>query len=108
MTRRHASPGLAAALPRFALLAIALLAPLAAMQVLAGAPGSFIEDSRKLASGAAGIGLEGQLPSLLQSRVRRLRASGQSADRYDQRRCSKPAAAHLRCLQCRALRARRR
>ncbi|HRP79036.1 MAG TPA: hypothetical protein PL183_08015 [Aquamicrobium sp.] len=52
MTRRHASAGLAAALPRFALLAAALLAPLVAMQALAGAPGGFIEDSRKIASGA--------------------------------------------------------
>ena len=50
MTRRHAS--LASALPRFALLAAALLAPLLTMQALAAGSGAFIEDSRKLSSGA--------------------------------------------------------
>ena len=49
MTRRAA---FAAALPRFALLAMVLLGPLAAMQSLAAGPDSFIEDSRKLSSGA--------------------------------------------------------
>ena len=53
MTRR--TPFLssfASALPRFALLAVALLAPLAAMQSVRAGADTFIEDSRKLSSGA--------------------------------------------------------
>ncbi|RIK87071.1 MAG: hypothetical protein DCC69_04880 [Hyphomicrobiales bacterium] len=53
MTRRTALfSGIASALPRFALLAAALLAPLVAMQSVQAGADAFIEDSRKLSSGA--------------------------------------------------------
>lgn len=53
MTRRIATrPGLAATLPRFALLIAALFAPLVAMQTVQAGSDAFIEDSRKLPSGA--------------------------------------------------------
>lgn len=53
MTRRIATrPGLAATLPRFALLIAALFAPLVAMQTVQAGSDAFIEDSRKLSSGA--------------------------------------------------------
>lgn len=53
MTRRTTlSSGIASALPRFALLAAALLAPLVAMQSVQAGADTFIEDSRKLSSGA--------------------------------------------------------
>lgn len=53
MPRRIASiSGIASALPRFAFLAAALLAPLAALQAVQAGPETLIEDSRKLSSGA--------------------------------------------------------
>lgn len=50
---------LAAALPRFALLAAALFAPLVAMQSVQAGPDTFIEDGRKLSSGAGIVLLAG-------------------------------------------------
>jgi len=44
--------GLICALPRFALLAAMLLAPLAAMHAVQAGADNFIEDGRKLSSGA--------------------------------------------------------
>lgn len=55
MTRRaraRSRLGIAAALPRFALLMAALFAPLVAMQSVAAGADTVIEDSRKLSSGA--------------------------------------------------------
>lgn len=51
---RHANIGfsLVSALPRFALLAAMLLAPLMAVHAVQAGADNFIEDSRKLSSGA--------------------------------------------------------
>lgn len=46
------SQGFISALPRFALLAVMLLAPLTVMQSVQAGSGHTIEDNRKLASGA--------------------------------------------------------
>lgn len=53
MTRSSSfTHGLKSALPRFALLAVMLLAPLAIMQSVQAGTGHTIEDNRKIASGA--------------------------------------------------------
>jgi len=52
MTNVNFGFGLIAALPRFALLATMLLAPVMAMNAVQAGAGSHIEDNRKLSSGA--------------------------------------------------------